>query len=173
MSNLRLALTDKNLIGLPLAHDRPYIARDIDLGGFFVVIGKTSRTFTIQADLHRADGARTSIRMAVGEVGEITSRDARIKAKALIGRIGQIGKGDDPRPPKVQKAKAPPADLSVVVVTSPDGRSWRAPLRSIASRRTPDVADRVRSTATCDLGGEFGAGHRYDFGVSTWLALRI
>lgn len=97
MSNLRLALTDKNLIGLPLAHDRPYIARDTDLGGFFVVIGKTSKTFTIQADLHGEDGSRTSIRMAVGEVGAINSRDARNKAKVLLG---QIGKGEDPVRPR-------------------------------------------------------------------------
>ncbi|MBA4806915.1 integrase arm-type DNA-binding domain-containing protein [Brevundimonas sp.] len=118
MSNLRLSLTDKNLIGLPLAHDRPYIARDTDLGGFFVVIGKTSKTFTIQADLHRDDGTRTSIRMAVGEVGEINSRDARIKAKALIG---QIGKGEDPRPPRVKRVKPGSVDASGVVITSPDG----------------------------------------------------
>ncbi|WP_312571911.1 integrase family protein [Brevundimonas sp.] len=118
MSNLRLSLTDKNLIGLPLAHDRPYIARDTDLGGFFVVIGKTSKTFTIQADLHRDDGSRSSIRMAIGEVGEISSRDARLRAKALIG---QIGKGEDPRPPKVKKEKPPAPDLCGISITSPDG----------------------------------------------------
>ena len=118
MSNLRLALTDKNLIGLPLAHDRPYIARDTDLGGFFVVVGKTSKTFTIQGDLHREDGSRTSIRMALGEVGAINSRDARNKAKVLLGRIG---KGEDPRPPRVKKEKPTAPDVSGIAITSPDG----------------------------------------------------
>ena len=118
MSNLRLALTDKNLIALPLAHARPYIARDTDLGGFFVVIGKVSKTFTIQADLQHADGTRSSIRMAIGEVGETSSRDARNKAKAIIGRIAR---GEDPRPPKVRKAKAPDPDQSGIAINSPDG----------------------------------------------------
>lgn len=127
MSNLRLTLTDKNLIGLPLAHDHPYIARDTELGGFFVVVGKTSKTFTIQADLQRDDGSRTSIRMAVGEVGAITSRDARNKAKALIGLIGR---GEDPRPPRVKKEKPAAPDPGGVTITSPDGvptlgEAWR------------------------------------------------
>ena len=127
MSNLRLTLTDKNLIGLPLARDRPYIARDTDLGGFFVVVGKTSKTFTIQADLHGEDGARTTIRMAVGEVGSINSREARSRAKALIGRIG---KGEDPRPPKAKKVKPLPAEIDGAPITSPDGvptlgEAWR------------------------------------------------
>lgn len=102
MSDLRLPLTDKNLIGLPFAPSGQYRARDTDLGGFFVLIGKGAKSFMIQADL-RADGRRRSIRMKVADVGELSARDARAKAKILLGRIAD---GDDPRPPR-QTPQAP------------------------------------------------------------------
>lgn len=101
MPDLRLPLTDKNLIGLPFAQTGQYRARDTDLGGFFVLIGSQTKSFMIQADL-RLDGVRHSVRMKVAEVGELSSRDARAKAKALLGRIAD---GEDPRPPR----KAPPS----------------------------------------------------------------
>jgi integrase len=47
-----------------------------------------------QGDL-RVDGTRQSIRLKIGEVGELRTREARAKAKELLG---SIGKGVDPRP---------------------------------------------------------------------------
>ena len=93
MADLRLPLTDKNLANLPPAIEGQYRARDTDLAGFFVLIGLRSRTFMVQGDL-RQNGERSSIRMKVGEVGELTAREARAKAKELLGAIAA---GNDPR----------------------------------------------------------------------------
>ena len=86
MPDTRLALTDKSVSSLPLAEKGQYLARDTDLKGFFVLIGRTRKTYTIQGDLRR-DGLRKSIRLAVGHAGEINAREARAKAKEWLGKI--------------------------------------------------------------------------------------
>jgi hypothetical protein len=96
MGDLRLPLTDKNVMGLPPAMKGQYRARDTELAGFFVLIGARAKSFMIQADL-RVGGARQTVRMKVAEVGEMTTRDARAKAKALLGSIAD---GIDPREKK-------------------------------------------------------------------------
>jgi integrase len=92
MPDIRLALTDKAIAKLPYAQDGQYLARDTELPGFFVLIGKNKKTFTIQGDLRR-DGVRKSIRVAVGRAGDINTREARAKAKEYLGRIAR---GDHP-----------------------------------------------------------------------------
>jgi hypothetical protein len=42
----------------------------------------------VQGDL-RLNGKRQSLRLKVGEVGEVRTREARAKAKALLGLIGK------------------------------------------------------------------------------------
>ena len=109
MPDLRLALTDKNLIGLPFAATGQYLARDTELGGFFVLVGSRTKSFMIQADL-RIDGVRQSVRMKVAEVGDIPAREARAKAKALLGRIAG---GEDPRPPRAEPVKPPEPSTAI------------------------------------------------------------
>lgn len=111
MPDLKLPLTDKNVIGLPFTPTGQYRARDTDLSGFFVLIGSRTKSFMIQADL-RIEGVRHSIRMKVAEVGELSARDARAKAKILLGKIAS---GEDPRPPRVQPVFVP--DISTAVPT--------------------------------------------------------
>lgn len=96
MADLRLPLTDKNVLGLPLAAKGQYLARDTELSGFFVLVGARTKSFMIQADL-RADGKRQTIRMKVAEVGQGNTRDARARAKTLLGLITE---GVDPREKK-------------------------------------------------------------------------
>lgn len=96
MGDLRLPLTDRNVSGLPPAAGAQYLARDTELRGFFVLVGSRTKSFMLQADL-RANGARQSIRMKVAEVGELSTRDARAKAKALLSSIAN---GIDPREPR-------------------------------------------------------------------------
>jgi integrase len=86
MPDVRIALTDKTVAGLPLATNGQYLARDTELPGFFLLVGKTKKTYTIQGDLRR-DGLRKSIRLAVGRAGEIKAREARAKAKEWLGTI--------------------------------------------------------------------------------------
>src|SRR5262245_18344496 len=95
-----LALTDKAILRLPLAASGQEISRETELSGFFVVVGKRKKTFMVQADL-RLDGKRQSIRLKVAEVGQLNAREARAKAKALLG---SFAKGVDPRP---QRAAVP------------------------------------------------------------------
>jgi hypothetical protein len=96
MADLRLPLTDKNVTALPPAVGSQYVARDVELSGFFVLVGTRTKSFMIQGDL-RLNGQRQSIRMKVAKVGDLTARDARAKAKALLGAIAD---GIDPREKK-------------------------------------------------------------------------
>lgn len=113
MSDPRLSLTDRNILGLAHAKSGQYRVRDTDLPGFFVLIGGFTKSFMIQADL-RIDKRRTSIRMKVGEAGEMTAREARAKAKGLLG---QIASGVDPRPSRpVRPEPAPDAAIEAGAV---------------------------------------------------------
>ena len=58
MTDVRILLTDKTIAQLPTPEERWYLARDTELKGFFVVVGKRKRTFTVQGDLRRG-GKRT------------------------------------------------------------------------------------------------------------------
>src|SRR5437764_11250636 len=90
----RLALTDKSILALPFATSGQQLFRDAELSGFFVVVGKRTKTFMVQGDL-RANGKRRSVRIKVGEVGDLNTREARANAKTLLGSIAG---GIDPRP---------------------------------------------------------------------------
>jgi hypothetical protein len=95
MGDLRLPLTDRNVAGLPPAPGAQYRARDTELAGFFVLISSRTKSFYVQGDL-RVNGKRqTTVCMKVAEAGDVSTRDARIKAKALLASIAN---GVDPRP---------------------------------------------------------------------------
>ena len=94
MTQHRISLSDRNIAVLPFVAARQEIVRDADLAGFFLVVGARSKTFMIQGDL-RVAGKRQTVRIKVGEVGKVTAREARAKAKALLGSIAD---GIDPRP---------------------------------------------------------------------------
>jgi integrase len=85
MSDIVL-LTDKAIAKLPFAQDGQYKVRDAELKGFFVRVGKRSKTYMVQGE-HWRDGFREfSAQKKLGEFGSVSSRDARLKAKeALVG----------------------------------------------------------------------------------------
>jgi Arm domain-containing DNA-binding protein len=93
MTDVRLALTDRAIASLQPASSGQYFARDTDLPGFMVLVGKRQRTFVVQGERRKA-GHRLSVRMKVAEVGELTTRAARAKAKDILGKIAN---GVDPR----------------------------------------------------------------------------
>ena len=102
----RLLFSDRALAAIPLMSAGQRVVRDAELPGFFVLVGKTTKTFMVQGDL-RSDGKRQSIRVKVGEVGKLQTREARAKAKRILGAITD---GIDPRPkPPVLKAVATPS----------------------------------------------------------------
>ena len=99
MSDLRLPLTDRNIGALPLADSGQYRARDTDLAGFFVLVGTRRKTFMVQGDL-RTDSKRVSIKMKVGDATRLSARDARAKARSLLGDIAGGKDPREPRPPR-------------------------------------------------------------------------
>lgn len=99
MTAQQMLLTDKAVARLPFATDARYKARDTELGGFFVHVGKRAKTFMAEGEYWR-DGVRElRAQVKLGEFGEIATRDARAKAKDVLGQIARGQRpGDDPKP---------------------------------------------------------------------------
>ncbi len=87
MADVRILLTDKAIARLPTPKDGWYLARDTELKGFFVVVGKRKRTFTVQGDLRQGGKRASSIRVAIGDASEISTRTARATAKDYLAQI--------------------------------------------------------------------------------------
>src|SRR6266852_8372268 len=97
MADIRILLTDKTIAQLPNPNDGWYLARDMELKGFFVVVGKRKRTFTVQGDLRQGGKRASSIRVAIGDASEISTRTARATAKDYLA---QISRGQHPKAEK-------------------------------------------------------------------------
>src|SRR6202045_1293534 len=90
MADQHQILTDKNVGRLPLARERQYKVRDSELPGFFVLIGKRRKSFMAQGEFWR-DGVREfTAQVKLGDFGEMTTRQARGKAKAPKIKPGSI-----------------------------------------------------------------------------------
>lgn len=119
MAAARISFTDKNVAALPFAGVGQTIVRDADLPGFFLKIGTRTKAFMVQGDLWTND-KRQSLTVKVGEAGKIPAREARAKAKVLLGTIAD---GIDPRP----KPAMPPEPVATVAGGSPTLRAaWEA-----------------------------------------------
>ncbi|MEY2530755.1 MAG: hypothetical protein QOI96_840, partial [Verrucomicrobiota bacterium] len=94
MADIRILLTDKTIAQLPNPNDGWYLARDMELKGFFVVVGKRKRTFTVQGDLRQGGKRASSIRVSIGDTREMSTRTARAIAKE---HLAQISKGQHPK----------------------------------------------------------------------------
>jgi hypothetical protein len=104
MPEAKLQLTDKVVTDLPSPAADRYLVRDTDLAGFFVQVGKRTKTFMVQGDL-RAGGTRRTIRLKIGTADRMTTRKARAAAMELLGKIAR---GEDPRDrPSKPDPKAP------------------------------------------------------------------
>jgi integrase len=97
MADVRILLTDKTIARLPTPKEGWYLARDTELKGFFVVVGKRKRTFTVQGDLREGGKRASSIRVAIGEASEVSTRTARATAKEYLA---QISRGQHPKAEK-------------------------------------------------------------------------
>ncbi len=97
MNDIRMPLSDKSIAQLPTPKDGWYLARDTELKGFFVVVGKRKRTFTVQGDLRQGGKRASSIRVSIGDTRELTTRAARAIAKEYLA---QISRGQHPKTAK-------------------------------------------------------------------------
>lgn len=100
MADVRILLTDKAIDRLPTPKEGWYLARDTELKGFFVVVGKRKKTFTVQGDLRKEGKRASSIRVAIGDTSRTSTRTARATAKEYLA---QISRGQHP---KAEKAAA-------------------------------------------------------------------
>jgi integrase len=100
MADQREVLTDKSIARLS-AGETQYKVRDSELPGFFVLIGKRRKTFMAQGEFWR-DGVREfAAQVKLGDFGEMTTRQARGKAKEALGLIA---KGQRPgEAPKIKQ----------------------------------------------------------------------
>jgi site-specific recombinase XerD len=82
-------LTDKVIAQLPLANDKQYKVRDTEVPGFFVLVGKRKKSFMAQGEFWR-DGVREfAVQVKLGDSGDISTREARGKAKNALGAIAR------------------------------------------------------------------------------------
>lgn len=88
MSDLKGNLTDKVISRLPLSDKGQYVVRDTELRGFFVRVGARTKTFTVQGEFWK-DGKRQTMKIALGATDDISTRDARILAKATLAKIAK------------------------------------------------------------------------------------
>lgn len=87
MSDVAISISDKALANIAFAKEGQYKVLDTDLKGFVVVVGKRTKTFAAQGAFWR-DGVREfSTRKKIAEVGKMSSREARSKAKDILAAI--------------------------------------------------------------------------------------
>jgi hypothetical protein len=91
-----LLLTEKSIAKLPFSADGQYKVRDVELKGFFVRIGKRTKTYMVQGE-HWRDGVREfCVQRKLGDCAVLSAREARNKAKeAMVA----FSKGEMPGEP--------------------------------------------------------------------------
>jgi integrase len=88
MSDFKASLNDKMIGRIGLADKGQYLVRDTEMKGFFLVVGTRKKTFTVQGEFWE-NGKRHSKRVAVGTADEVSTRDARTKAKDVLAKIAR------------------------------------------------------------------------------------
>jgi hypothetical protein len=95
-----MLLTEKAIARLPLAEAGQYKVRDVELKGFFVRIGKRTKTYMVQGE-HWQDGCREfAVQKKLGEFNAISARDARTKAKEMLVKFAKGERPDEPDKPR-------------------------------------------------------------------------
>ncbi|WP_293367271.1 integrase arm-type DNA-binding domain-containing protein, partial [Phenylobacterium sp.] len=102
-----MTLTDKTVGQLPASEDGQYIVRDTELAGFFVRVGARRKTFTVQADCW-VSGKRRTKKVTIGASDEMTTREARVAARAALAKILQ-GEFEEAPKPEVK----PPSEITL------------------------------------------------------------
>lgn len=113
MSDLKATLSDKVISRLPLSDKGQYEVRDTELRGFFVRVGTRSKAFAVMGE-HWKDGKRHAKKVTLGSTDELTTRDARAKAKDVLGKIA---KGEYAEEAKKAPDAPPTADVTL-------GQAW-------------------------------------------------
>ena len=86
MPEAKISLSDRTVLHLTPSASGRYAVRDQDLRGFSVVVGAKRKTFTVQGEFWE-DGKRFAKTVSIGHAGELSVREARIKARAVLTKI--------------------------------------------------------------------------------------
>jgi hypothetical protein len=119
MTDIRLLLNDKAIVRLPNPASGWYLAHDTELKGFFVVVGKRKKTFTVQGDLRRAGKRASTVRVSIGDVSVVSTRAARATARDYLL---QISRGQHPN---AAKRSRDTSDESGAAAGQPSGVTLR------------------------------------------------
>lgn len=106
MTDQTLLIADKAIARLPYAESGQYKVYDTELKGFLVVVGKRTKTFAAQGAFWRDGEREFAARKKIAEVGDITSREARAKAKDILAAIAR---GERPG----EEAKIKPGSITL------------------------------------------------------------
>jgi integrase len=107
---MRLSLNEKTLARVPLATEGQYRVRDTDLKGFYLLVGKRRRTYMVQGDLRQNGKRAASIKVSVGDVEQMSARDARNLAKTYLA---DISRGHHPKAPSLPEPPAPGTEVTL------------------------------------------------------------
>jgi len=113
MSDLKATLSDKVISRLPLSDKGQYEVRDTELRGFFVRVGTKTKAFAVLGE-HWKDGKRHAKKVTLGTTDDLTTRDARAKAKDVLAKIA---KGEYAEEAKKAPDAPPTADITL-------GQAW-------------------------------------------------
>lgn len=95
MPDIRILLNDRSIGSLKPAETGNYRARDTELKGFFVIVGKRRKSFAVQGDLRKEGERASSISVRFGDPRKMSTREARAIAKRYLGLIAD---GIHPKP---------------------------------------------------------------------------
>lgn len=106
MADIRILLNDKTVARLPATTSGQYRARDTELKGFYVVVGKRRKTFAVQGDLRESGKRASSITVAIGDARDMATREARATAKEYLAKISR---GQHPKAEELAEKEEPAA----------------------------------------------------------------
>lgn len=89
MADMRIQLNDKTIERLPAPAKGRYIVRDADQKGFFLMVGLRKKTFMVQGDLREQGKRASTVRVAIGDTGTLSTRAARAIAKEYLVQISR------------------------------------------------------------------------------------
>ncbi len=95
MADIRILINDKAVSDLKAPSSGQYRARDTQLKGFHVIVGRRSKTFAVQGDLRKDNRRVASISVRIGDAETMSTREARATAKTYLALIS---KGEHPHP---------------------------------------------------------------------------
>jgi integrase len=89
MADIRIPLNDKTIARFLPPEKGRYIVRDTELKGFFLMVGARKKTFMVQGDLREQGKRASTVRIAIGDTGELSTRAARSVAKEFLVQISR------------------------------------------------------------------------------------